>query len=205
VSRRYVVRCRTPLTLLLVLQIILPLGVVPPPAVAVAAEQAWLVGDRTGAATWSISSNPLQTVSDTVVPTPAAVWVVVGVAGPATVAPGETVTVTATVTNVSGEPVRWPAADWAWIGPAGGQVTGLAGRVTVALPAGAVAEPVLVEIAPAPVEVRLEARLIEAFQLTATDQAGRPVTQFGRPVSPRAVCQGRRPRYDPRGEERSSS
>jgi hypothetical protein len=39
-------------------------------------------------------------------PAAAPVWVVVGVDGPATVAPGETVTVTATVTNVSGETAR---------------------------------------------------------------------------------------------------
>jgi RHS repeat-associated protein len=77
--------------------------------------------------------------------------------------------------------VRLPAAARAWIGPAGGVLAALEGRVVLVFPADAVAEPVLVEITPA-AEVRLEPQLIEAFRLTAQDQAGQPVTQFGRPV-----------------------
>jgi len=77
-----------------------------PPSVAVAAEAAWLVGARTGRATSSISSNPVQTGSDTVVPTPAPVWVAVNIEGPQTVAPGEAVKLRVTVTNVSGEPAQ---------------------------------------------------------------------------------------------------
>ncbi len=88
----------------------------------------------------------------------------------------------AAVTAQATTPVHLPAADRAWIGPAGGVLAGLTGRVLVAFPADAVAEPVLVEIAAAPVGVRLEPQLIEAFQLTATDQAGRTVAQFARPV-----------------------
>ena len=77
--------------------------------------------------------------------------------------------------------VRLQAAARAWIGPAGGVLAALEGRVVLVFPADAVAEPVLVEITPA-AEVRLEPQLIEAFRLTAQDQAGQPVTQFGRPV-----------------------
>jgi hypothetical protein len=80
-------------------------------------------------------------------------------------------------------PVGLPAADQAWITPAGGTLAGRAGRVLVLFPAGAVAQPVLVRCAVAPAGLALPPALFDPFQLTATDAAGRPVTQFTQPAT----------------------
>ncbi|MDH7486112.1 MAG: hypothetical protein QHJ81_07515 [Anaerolineae bacterium] len=86
--------------------------------------------------------------------------------------------VTATVATL----VNLPAADGAWITPAGGVLWRRGGRVAVVFPPGAVSEPVQVEMAEAPAGIRLRPELFDAFQLTARDQAARPAAPFALPV-----------------------
>lgn len=87
--------------------------------------------------------------------------------------------VTATVTTL----VSLPAADVAWITPAGGMLRSLDGRVELHIPPGAVTKRTHFSYAPQPDLPNLPVHMRFAFALEAEDEEGQSVRQFAVPLT----------------------